>query len=316
MNKPLVSVLMITYNHENFIREAIEGVLMQKTVFSIELIIGEDCSTDNTRKIVVEYAEKYPKVIRPLLSENNLGMMKNFIETMQAASGKYIAICEGDDYWTDPLKLQKQVDFLEANEEYSMCFHKSKVLNQNTSGFIFEQPNINHNKTYTINDLFLGNPIATASVIFKREFIKSIPDWFSKVPFGDYALYLIILDRSKQNAIYLSDVMSVYRLHSGGVHGSAHFSNVGYVKAYKQHVNFWKVISENYLSDYKKEINNAIVNANTNVLNYMLYDGKLNDALVWNMKFLFSTKFNYFKINTKLFKKIIKLTLKSIIKRF
>ena len=112
----IVSVLMITYNHENFIREAIDGVLMQKTTFPIELIIGEDCSTDSTRKIVVEYAEKYPDLIRPLLPGSNLGMMKNFNKTMEAAKGKYIAICEGDDYWTDPLKLQKQVDILEANE--------------------------------------------------------------------------------------------------------------------------------------------------------------------------------------------------------
>ena len=112
MNNVTVSVLMITYNHENFIREAIEGVLMQKTDFPIELIIGEDCSTDGTRKIVMEYASKYPDIIRPLLPDSNLGMMKNFIETMQAATGKYIALCEGDDYWTDPYKLQKQVDIL------------------------------------------------------------------------------------------------------------------------------------------------------------------------------------------------------------
>jgi len=126
-NKPLVSVCMITYNHENFIKDAIEGILMQKTSFPIELIIGEDCSTDNTRKIVKDYEEKYPEIIFAQYSEKNLGMINNFLNVLQAARGKYIALCEGDDYWTDPLKLQKQVDFLEANPEYVICANRTKV---------------------------------------------------------------------------------------------------------------------------------------------------------------------------------------------
>ena len=100
---------------ENFIKDAIEGILMQKTSFPIELIIGEDCSTDNTRKIVEDYEEKYPNLIFAQYSEKNLGMMNNFFNVLQAAVGKYIALCEGNDYWTDPLKLQKQVYFLEEN---------------------------------------------------------------------------------------------------------------------------------------------------------------------------------------------------------
>jgi len=116
-NSPLVSIICITYNHEPYIAEAIEGVLMQKCSFPIELVIGEDCSTDNTRKICEEYANK-SELIKLLPTETNLGMMPNFIRTLQSCTGKYIAMCEGDDYWTDPLKLQKQVDFLEANAEY------------------------------------------------------------------------------------------------------------------------------------------------------------------------------------------------------
>lgn len=114
-NKPLVSVCMITYNHEKYIKDAIEGILMQKTSFPIELIIGEDCSTENTRKIVEDYAEKYPNLIFAQYSEKNLDMMNNFFNVLQAVRSKYIALCEGDDYWTDPLKLQKQVDFLANN---------------------------------------------------------------------------------------------------------------------------------------------------------------------------------------------------------
>ena len=189
----IVSVCMITYNHENFIREAINGVLIQKTDFPIELIIGEDCSTDNTRKIVAEYALKYPDIIQPLLPEKNLGMMKNSIETMQAASGKYIALCEGDDYWTDPYKLQKQVDFLEANEDFAICFHKANVINDETQLKIFEQPDYCENRILSERDLLKNNPIATASVVFHQKFINTIPSWYNKSPFGDYALYLIII---------------------------------------------------------------------------------------------------------------------------
>lgn len=128
--KAVVSVCMITYNHENYIKQAIEGVLMQQTSFPIELIIGEDCSTDNTRKICIEYQAKYPDIVRLILPEKNLGIKRNFIETMQAAKGNFIALCEGDDYWTDALKLQKQVDFLEANSEYSLCCHRYKIYDE------------------------------------------------------------------------------------------------------------------------------------------------------------------------------------------
>lgn len=125
----LVSVFMITYNHENYIEHAIEGVLMQKTSFPIELIIGEDCSTDNTRKIVREYEGRYTEIIKAQYPEKNRGMNNNFLTVLQSARGKYIALCEGDDYWTDPLKLQKQVDFLEANPEYSLCVGGFKEFN-------------------------------------------------------------------------------------------------------------------------------------------------------------------------------------------
>lgn len=117
---PLVSVKMITYNHEPYIAQAIEGVIMQETDFPIELIIGEDCSTDRTREIVLDYQKKHPDIIRVITSEKNVGMQKNSFRTNKACRGKYIAICEGDDYWIDPLKLRKQVDFLEANSDYGM----------------------------------------------------------------------------------------------------------------------------------------------------------------------------------------------------
>lgn len=118
--EPLVSVVMITYNHEDYIGQAIEHVAKQETSFPIELIIGEDCSTDGTRQIVFEYQKKYPDLIRIVTSEENVGARRNVLRTNAACRGEYVAYCEGDDYWHDPRKLQIQADFLESNPEYGL----------------------------------------------------------------------------------------------------------------------------------------------------------------------------------------------------
>lgn len=129
-SQPLVSVCMITYNHEKFIRQAIESVLCQRTNFQYELIIGEDGSTDNTRLICEEYSMRYSNV-RLLPKGCNKGYRINFLETLKAASGKYVALCEGDDYWSDPQKLQQQFDVLERNAEVIICYHDADILYDN-----------------------------------------------------------------------------------------------------------------------------------------------------------------------------------------
>lgn len=126
-----LSVVTITYNHAPYIAKCIEGVLMQQVNFPMEFIIAEDCSTDGTRAICEEYAKKYPALIRLLPSDGNMGAVMNEQRAFEAARGKYIATCEGDDYWTDPLKLQKQVDFLESHPDYSVCFHRFKRYHAN-----------------------------------------------------------------------------------------------------------------------------------------------------------------------------------------
>lgn len=126
--EPLLSVVTITYNHVLYIRRCIEGVLMQKVDFPMEFIIADDCSTDGTRAICEEYIKQHPDLIRMVTSDSNVGVVSNEQRAFLAARGKYIATCEGDDYWTDPLKLQKQVDFLEAHPDYSVCFHRFKRI--------------------------------------------------------------------------------------------------------------------------------------------------------------------------------------------
>jgi len=120
MSQPTVSVAMLAYNHEPFIAKAIEGVLQQQTDYTYELVVGEDCSTDHTRQIVSEYQKKYPDIVRLIVSEQNVGMMKNGYRTLKACRGKYLAFCEGDDYWHHPGKLQKQVDYLERHPDCTL----------------------------------------------------------------------------------------------------------------------------------------------------------------------------------------------------
>jgi glycosyltransferase involved in cell wall biosynthesis len=209
---PLISVLMITYNHEKFIAQAIKSVLIQQVNFKYEIVIGEDCSTDRTKDIVVDYQEKYSDRIKLLLQEKNAGMHKNFIDAYYSCRGKYIALLEGDDYWTDPHKLQKQVEFLEANPEYVICFHRVKVLENNrfVEDDITEQ-RYNNIITFPVNLnnlLTLGNFIHTPSVVF-RNIIKEYPWEYLLSPVGDYFLYIIL---AKNGYIKrLEDVMAVYR---------------------------------------------------------------------------------------------------------
>ena len=222
MNKPVVSVLMITYNHEKYISEAIEGVLMQKTTFPIELIIGEDCSTDSTRKIVVEYAEKHPDIIRPLLPESNLGMMKNFIKTMEAAKGKYIALCEGDDYWTDPYKLQKQVDILEANENIVAVATNAAVCDFNGNTIQKEKIVVspdNKDGAYNLHDFFSkGIQYPTLTVVFRNremDFIKSKMLYLSNPFLGDWTLWVLL--HTLGDFYFINQVTATYRVNPNSV---------------------------------------------------------------------------------------------------
>ena len=206
---------MITYNHEKFIAQAIDSVLMQQTTFDYELVIGEDCSTDGTRAIVVDYQQRYPDRIRAFLREKNLGMHENAKQTLDACRGEYIAFLEGDDYWTDPLKLQKQVDYLESHSEYSMCFHNVHVIQEGNE----HEPTLWHTQpmkaVYTFEDLLPGNFIHTPSVMYRTGLVTELPAWYYEMPMGDWPLYLLLTQHG--GAGYLSDVMAVYRKHAGGV---------------------------------------------------------------------------------------------------
>jgi len=219
--KPLVSVHMITYNHEKFIAQAIEGVLMQKTDFPFELIIGEDCSTDRTREIVVDYANRYPEIIKPILHEKNVGAKANSKSVREACTGKYVAVCEGDDYWIDPLKLQKQVDFMESHPNFSMCFHRAKKVDVQGKELGTFWPKKSWSKRVTgILDLLNENYISTQTVLY-RNYPKA-NSHKSKLSdglfFGDWALHFV--NAEKGDIFFFDEVMAAYRVTDQGATNS------------------------------------------------------------------------------------------------
>ena len=214
MQHPLVSVIMITYGHEKYIQKAIEGVFLQKTNFTVEFIIANDCSPDNTDELVKEIIKKSPSNIQVKYTkhETNKGMNLNFTWAYQQVQGKYIALCEGDDYWIDENKLQKQVDFLEQNPDYSISCHNVFFLNGDILSSESPYDKENNQETYTLNDLASRNLIPTLSVVF-RYFDINFPNWYLSSPMGDYPLMLWIAQKGKIK--YFKEKMGVYRQNTG-----------------------------------------------------------------------------------------------------
>lgn len=212
---PLVSIACITYNHESFIKECIEGFLIQKTTFPVEVIIHDDASTDSTVKILKGCEERYSNLFRIIYqSENQYSKKQGSIYTrfvFPKAKGKYIAMCEGDDYWTDPLKLQKQVDYMETHNDCSLCFHNAKILNYNKQKYTtFKVPQ--NTFFFSTKDIIrLKWFIPTASMVFRKDLLpKQYPNWMTYSKSGDISIQLLMSNSGY--LFYLPCVMSVYRL--------------------------------------------------------------------------------------------------------
>lgn len=210
---PLVSVAMITYQHERFIGEAIESVLSQRTQFPIELVIGEDCSSDRTRQIVLDCQARDPRRIRVLTRTKNIGLQRNFLETFRACRGKYVALLEGDDVWIDPNKLQLQIDYLESHPECAGAAHNAMRFDEATHRDIapccFDTP-----ETLTVADFLPMNRVPTCSVVFRREAIGALPEWMEGMPACDWILHILITRRGVMH--YDDRIMGRYRVHSNG----------------------------------------------------------------------------------------------------
>lgn len=211
MRNILVSINCITYNHEKYIAKALESFLMQKTNFDFEIIVSDDFSTDNTVEIVKRFQKKFPNKIRLIQGEKNIGARKNGMRAHNNSLGKYVAICEGDDYWTDCNKLQKQIDYMEKNTDCSMIFHNSEKIDDKTKksvGFMIDS-NLESKKIF-IKDFFELKFIPTASIIYKKELKDNMPKWYMEAVTGDFPFILILIANSY--AYYMNDTMSVYRV--------------------------------------------------------------------------------------------------------
>ena len=216
----MVTIRCITYNHEPYIRQCLEGFIMQKTNFRFEAIVHDDASTDETANIIREYAEKYPDIIKPIFeTENQYSKLDGSIQRIMSEHihGKYVAMCEGDDYWIDPLKLQKQVDFLESNPKYSMCAHNAFVFYQQKNDVcLFNKTS--YSGELSVHDAIHAWKIPTASILVLSEIAKEYPSWLAVIYSGDSLILRTLL----KGKIYLnSDIMSVYRVSYVGYSASA-----------------------------------------------------------------------------------------------
>lgn len=207
--KPTVSIVSISYNHEKFIAKTLDGFLLQERDFAIEIIIADDASTDGTQRIIQEYAYKHPDIFRPILRKKNIGIQPNLNDALRHARGDYIALCEGDDFWTDSTKLKRQVEFLDKRPDYALCFHPVRVFFEGKQ----EEESIFPTKTtgFTLDNLLAGNYIQTNSVMYRRQQYDKLPndvlplDW-----------YLHVYHASFGKIGFINRVMSAYRRHDGG----------------------------------------------------------------------------------------------------
>lgn len=236
-----VTVCCITYNHEHLIRQALDSFLMQKTDFKFKVFVGEDHGTDGTADIIREYAEKYPDVIIPFIRENNMGAQTNLIDLCNHATSPYIAFCEGDDFWIDEYKLQKQYDYMQAHEDIRMCYTNTEILAPEdwhlNSYYKHEKdgkmiipgctPGFKKKPYYLASDFVRVFPNHTSSAFYRWNYDLDIPDWYFEGLIGDTPITILQMGMGK--AAYLPDVTSVYRRSDVGVFmnkdNQEHFSN-------------------------------------------------------------------------------------------
>ena len=221
MEQPIVTVWCLAYNQKDFIRDALEGFVMQKTTFPFEVIVHDDASTDGTTAIVQEYARQYPEIIKPVIETENQwqkGGLKYIIHIMNEKyrNGKYIAFCEGDDYWTAPQKLQQQVDFLESHPEYSMCFHSAKKKYETKTRAWINCENI-EDRDYDATDIFVNWTVPTASVMCRREAMDFYANLKHPERIQNYDIFIFLSCAMIGKLRGMHEQMSVYRIQGEGL---------------------------------------------------------------------------------------------------
>lgn len=253
-----LSVICLTYNHAKFIRDALDSFVMQKTNFPFEVLIHDDASTDGTSEIIKEYAQKYPDIIMPIFEkENQWRLGKDFSKEKiwPLVTGEYVALCEGDDYWTDENKLQKQVDFLDSHPECSICFHPVKVKWDDGREDDTVYPNAKILKkvgTLDFESLLKRNFIQTNSVVYRWRFLHDSYDLMpDEILPGDWFLHLLHAQIGKIG--FMPDIMAVYRRNAGGVWTGAGKAPEWFCKCGSAHLRFWEAMEKQFNIDRYEE---------------------------------------------------------------
>ncbi len=276
-NSNAVSICCITYNHEKYITQAIESILIQRTDFPIEVLIFDDASTDRTAKIIRSYEEKYPTLIKPIyqtVNQYSKGIKPTLKYNFPRAKGKYIAICEGDDYWTDPDKLQKQVDFLDSHPECAISFHAARFIYENGSQPSFDRYPPGRKTIYNLNDLLSGgNKITSCTVMFRNGLIREFPSWYYQMPMGDWPLHL--LNAQYGDIVYIDEVMAIRRIHGRGM-----WSSLEPIEALEKEIVGYEIVRKNLNLTYqgKRNLSKALSKLNYRLAKAYIKIGDLSKA--------------------------------------
>lgn len=284
-NIPLVSIRCATFNHENYISNALDGFLKQETNFPFEIIVHDDASTDRTASIIKEYEQKFPNIIKPIYETENQyskhnGSIRDIITA--ACKGKYFAFCEGDDYWTAPCKLQMQINWLESHPDYAMCFHGSKIIKELETPCGLKCDSI-ENRDYSPTELFQEWIVPTASICIKKEALSYPIKHPENILNGD----IILIEKAAHSGKVrgLENIMAVYRVHSNGVTYNINHKNERLKKLSKH----YKVIKDSFPLIEKKVVNKMLFNS------YIWRWNSDNYHIKWQLKAFFAFPTYFFK---------------------
>lgn len=278
-NRPKVSVCCVAYNHEKYIADAIEGFLMQRTVFPFEILIHDDASTDHTPMIIREYEKRYPGLIKGVYQNENQYSRGERVSRflLERAKGSYIAICEGDDYWTDPRKLQQQVEYMEGHPECTLCVHGAVHINKDSITLKTKTRPARRSRRFYAGEVIEGGGglFPTNSFLYPARFVKDRPEYYYRSPVGDYPLAIYL---ATQGYVYYMDrMMSAYRVN---VEGSWSYSTLHSCEKMKEHFKGIAVMLESVNEETNHRYEEAIKRTlQDNQFRLLLMKGEFKEAL-------------------------------------
>jgi glycosyltransferase involved in cell wall biosynthesis len=291
---PLLSVRLMTYNQAPFIAKTMESIMMQRTAYPVEVVVGDDFSSDGTLDIIRSFNDSNSIKIKILersegdeywQKRRRYGRLCNFVDIMENCRGDYIALLDGDDYWTSPHKLQRQADFLADHPECSMCFHPVQVIDETGEKATFVYPSGSGEKAFDFFNLLKENFIRSCSVMYRRYDDFEFPEWFRKVKFGDWPLHLLMASRGRIG--FIDEVMSVYRVHGDGVWESRPMSeNIPLI------IDMLRFVDVHFSGRYHAQIKETIGRFQYSVGRLHLQGNRHREALPWAWRSLMSCRGN------------------------